>query len=83
MHSRFERLLLWTARLSLPRGSREWMGGDLEEDYRRMRAERGTLAAARWLAAETVRNAIDRMSRLGGGEEPHRPPAAICVMRSA
>ena len=65
MPSRFERLLLWTARIALPRDGREWMGGDLEEDYRRVRAERGPLAAARWLATETARNTIDRMSSLG------------------
>ena len=57
MQGLFERALLRVARLALPRGDREWMAGDIEEEYARVRADRGRPAAARWLAGEAVRNA--------------------------
>jgi predicted permease len=55
------RLLLRTIRLVLPRAGREWMIGDIEEEYGRRTAERGRIAAAWWLVSELARNAIDRI----------------------
>jgi len=36
-----DRLLLRLARLTLPNHGREWMAGDIEEDYRRLAETRG------------------------------------------
>jgi putative ABC transport system permease protein len=68
MGRRIERLLLSMVRLVLPRGGREWMMGDIQEEHAHRAAARGRWPAARWLAAETVRNTIDRL-RIGG--PPH------------
>ena len=51
-----ENLLIRLARLSLPRADREWMAGDVEEEWRRLRVAEGRVAAVRWLLAETCRN---------------------------
>ena len=51
-----DRMLLRIARVTLPRGEREWMSGDIEEEHAHIRQTRGAVAASRWLAAEAVRN---------------------------
>ena len=62
MTRRPARLLLAIASLALPREGREWMAGDLEEQYSRLRAERGGLTAASWLAGESLRNIGERVA---------------------
>src|SRR3954464_10994321 len=62
MRGAWERLLLWIARVALPRGEREWMAGDLEEEYAQLRTTRGVRAARLWLARETRRNIVHRLS---------------------
>ncbi|HXT30336.1 MAG TPA: ABC transporter permease [Vicinamibacterales bacterium] len=57
-----DNLLMRLARLSVPRGDREWMAGDLEEEWRRVRAAEGRVAAIRWLLAETGRNVRHTLS---------------------
>ena len=66
MPSRWERLLIAIVSMSLPRGGREWMAGDIEEDYATLRAERGAIVAAGWLISESVRNVRDRIKNLSG-----------------
>ena len=51
-----DRILLRIARVTLPRGEREWMSGDIEEEHAHIRQARGAAAASRWLAAEALRN---------------------------
>jgi putative ABC transport system permease protein len=51
-----ERALLRAAGMALPRRDREWMTGDLQEEHARLAIQRGRVAAACWLAAETIRN---------------------------
>jgi predicted permease len=62
MPNHLDRALLRIARLTLPRADREWMVGDLEEEHLHVRRTRGSLAAARWLASETLRNATHALS---------------------
>jgi predicted permease len=62
MRRLWERAILAVARLPLPRGGREWMAGDLEEQYSTLRAERGAAAAVRWIVAESARNVRDRLT---------------------
>jgi predicted permease len=57
MANHLDRALLRIARLTLPRAEREWMIGDLQEEHLHIQRARGSFAAARWLAAETIRNA--------------------------
>src|SRR3954471_582558 len=64
MRGAWDRLLLWIARVALPRDEREWMAGDLEEEYAQLRATRGVRAATLWLAGETQRNIVERVSTL-------------------
>jgi len=59
-----DRLLLRIARLTLPNHSREWMAGDIEEDYRRLAETRGRIVAMRWLLAEIARNAGNAVTTL-------------------
>jgi len=64
MLTHWERLLIAVASLTLPRGGREWMTGDVEEHYADIRAERGAILAGWWLAGESLRNVRDRISDL-------------------
>ncbi|HEX6974599.1 MAG TPA: ABC transporter permease [Vicinamibacterales bacterium] len=41
--------------LAVPAGEREWVLGDVEEEYDAIRRARGSASARRWLAAETLR----------------------------
>jgi len=63
MTSRLERALIRAAQAALPRGDREWMAGDLEEEIVRTRETRGRAAAIGWLIAETLRNLLHRAAR--------------------
>ena len=57
-----DRVLLSLARRTLPSSDREWMAGDVEEEYQRLAAHRGRGTAARWLLGETVRNGASRVT---------------------
>src|SRR5688500_12285227 len=51
-----DRFLLAVATRALPASAREWMSGDLEEDFRRLAATKGRWRARAWLIGESFRN---------------------------
>ena len=57
-----DRVLLSLATRTLPVMAREWMAGDLEEEFRRLASAHGLGAARRWLVGESFRNLARRTS---------------------
>jgi predicted permease len=56
---RLDRFLLRICHLALPNTEREWVLGDIEEEYRRVAEQRGPAAARGWLIGETSRIGLD------------------------
>jgi putative ABC transport system permease protein len=55
-----DRFLLAIATRALPAAQREWMTGDLEEEFRTLAARHGRWRARGWLIGESVRNVSRR-----------------------
>ena len=78
MRRLWERAILAVARLPLPRGGREWMAGDVEEQYSTLRAERGAAAAVRWIVF-VARKKSRRWERRKGARRSSESPYIAAV----